>query len=1024
MKTIKILLLCFLFLILFSITNVYTSFADSSGSITLKFVSDKGINVSGIGVLIEGKSYGATDVNGNIFISPISLGLHDMTIVSSDERIDGAVNGVNVKKENDSDTVFIDVCIKPGSNTTGQSTPQNNQSSTEKITLAQSTDSKRDIKIDVSFDNTVPPKSQEYINKLINDIDPVIRRVVGVPIQNGKLTLTYDPTQHLGFKKNNAILLMSKLPNVDKGIDMNWDDWFTINYIHMYLQGRSIPVPGTRYNENLAHPIKTIVLNYLYQEGIRKSDQKSIEYYVKAYNAFESMGPDILLNQGNTDNVNEAFNSNDFGWENDSYEKMNAFTLEYAKALWLKLYNERYLETGKNDFFIEFQNEMYEKNPQTAEQFYNMMDGIINNINGLKGGEWIKGTSGFAGKIDEPLVAKALITKGNYWNIEGINDPNYIYPFVISRTPARIMNVDAEVKILDISGKELYSERLKTGFNNNGLPFGVEIPDGILKPGKYNAQIKCVVNGKEITSNQEFSVKDVDVYNSGNYTLKMPDTKPIIRNTKVTITYDNSVPENVRNYINKLVNDIDPVIRGFVGDPIQNESLIFQNDPNAIQGMNRDMTILNTRNLPVVNGNNPDRNFDSFFFIEYYHMFNKGRSIPIEELRYTENISQAMKIVIGNYLNQNNIRETSISTMNYYLNLFDVLDTLGPGILVNNGATNGNPESTEKLKNKWDGNSKYMQLMNVFTLNYSPTLWLKLADAEYKNTGEYDFFMKLQDALYTSQLNSVDDFYRLIDRIVSTEVDGKKASDWLKNTGLLKGMSEDNVFVRPLPVKGNWFNMNSIDDPDYIFPFVVDRSQTAKIVDDMVKISIVDSNDKEVYSENFKPGITSNGEYLGMLVPIYKLSRGEYYTVVTATIDGKEISGKQTFKITTDNTPVQQSSTNNSNEQTTSSTADDKKAEVVQPQNNNVSKDVIPEKLSAAKNPITLKKGQKLKFPTIKLLSNGKQTDVTKKMKWNLKNHKTAAIKNNSLILGISKGNTILYGRYRNLIINIMINVK
>ena len=280
---------------------------------------------------------------------------------------------------------------------------------------------------------------------------------------------------------------------------------------------------------------------------------------------------------------------------------------------------------------------------------------LLPTVKGQKTADWINCQSLFKGEIENPVGVGAFVVKGDFFNVGSLNNPDFIYPIVMSRTPGILLGINTtifRVKSGDKS-KVLFSESIQSGFDSNMLYKGVNISGKKLPPGEYTAVVQCEYQNKSYETEQKFNIYDsktVNGYfiNTDNYTDKL--------DTRITLTFDSSMPEDMKDYINKLVNTIDPVIRKFSGPPHINFNLNIKYDQKGLSGMNADMSVLNLTSLPkTVRGT--DENFDSFFFIEYYHMYHKGTSMSVKYERYSESISQAMKIVIGHYLKQENLRE-------------------------------------------------------------------------------------------------------------------------------------------------------------------------------------------------------------------------------------------------------------------------------------------------------------------------------------------------------------------------------
>ena len=875
---------------------------DNSIRLTFLYKDDDMKPAKGVEVYLKGEFMGVTDKDGKLLLDSLPKGFHEITMkFPMGNGRDGTMGGFYIRKKFNRSEMHIKRFAGPGNSTDRR---RNSLSPTTQkkieIKLPKEIASRRNTSIKVSFDSSIPEEVKEYIRQLIDEVDPIVRKLLGPPIQNENYRLVYSPDSHKGFAEDKKVSITDKLPSMDLENDSHWDKWFINEYIHKYLQGRGIPIPGTRSSENRAQTISNIICTYLNQNNIRKiapMEARGIYYYLNLYPTLEPLGPDTLLNQGTSFNKDSSFRPENFLWEPESYNRINAFTIEYAKAVWTKLFYARYLETGQFDFFLELQNRLYRQNPKKDDEFYDIIDQIVSKVDGLKASIWLKNTAAFNGKVEKQLTARLLPVNGDYWHISGVNNPDYIYPFVIARTPGKIVETDVVIEIIDQSGKEIYSKEVKTGFpGQSGQPAGIEVPLEDLSPGLYLVRLKGRVNGRRIRTSRSFHIIDGnDNMKITDYPIRFPDKVVVKRQNTVRVKYDDSVPQDVQNYLDKLVNEIDPVIRGFVGEPNEDRLLTIQHDPDGLAGMSRQYGTLNLKRLPRINGQLPDKGFDSFFFIEYYHMFHAGRDIPITELRYGENISQAMKVIIANYLRQQGIRDTYDKSIEYYLNLNGILEDLGPGILINNGITHGNPGGNSSIRTLWKTDSDFQQFMNVFTLEYSLSIWLKLADARYQKSGKYDFFKRLQKELNLREPDNRREFYRLVERVVDTRIDGVRVRNWLKKTSLLKGVPKETVFVKALVVRGNIHSIYGIDNPDYIYPFVVKREEAAELLAKEVKIEILNSDNAVVFSRKMK--ISMEGSYKGVKVP-KQLEPGKYTARLSVIVDGSELIDEKDFKIT------------------------------------------------------------------------------------------------------------------------------
>lgn len=849
--------------------------------------------LEGVKLYMDGKLVGETDAGGYLYIKGLKFGHYDAELVSQD-NLKRMTNGFYVTKKEDSTGLWFTYdsadSYSPGSSST---TPGNASLKKKIIVIAPEVKAfNPNSLVEVSFDSTIPADVQEYVKSYVKQIDPVLRKFLGSPIESSTLTLKYIQSNHTTLSPDKTLMTAGRLPQISSGNDPSWDEVFLVNYIHKYLQGRNLPIQGVRYTENLAHSIKELVAEYMKNEGIRTISFRGLDYYVNAYKALKGLKPETVLNLGNTAAANGSdFDGSNFLLEDGTYNKLNAFTIEYAKAVWLKLAYARFLETGKMDFFYCLLKELYEKDPKTSNEAFSIIKSIVDEVNGEATDVWMSKQALFKDALKERAALSIIPVEGNISNIRDVNNPDYLYPIIMARTPGKYLEINCNITIRDEAGNTVLNQSMTTGFDDNGIK-GLRLPKETLKPGKYICSASVEYNGKTYSDEQAFNVYD-ETRTDGYFI----DTKPVVntRNTKVEVQYDDSIPGNVKDYITKLIAQIDPVIRDISGEPAKNEVLKIKYDPKGLAGMNGNMSVLNITDLPRINSGE-DINFDAFFYIEYYHMYHRSIEIPVKNLRYSENISQAMKIALSHYLAQYDLRGTQTQDIPYFTNLNSVLENLGTGVLLNLGPTKGNEGGNNRdIRTLWDSDSKFLMFMNIFTLNYSPTVWMVLADAYYSRTGDYGFFRELQNELSVAPPQTDEEFYNMINRIIVTNIDGKKPGDWLKSTALCQQLSSEDYYIRPLPVKGSLDNILGIDNPNYIYPFVIDRSGAAKILESEITVSIIDNKGAEVFKQNCIPEMEGSNTLKGIRIP--DLDKGEYTVVITFNAGGKTYSGKQGFCI-------------------------------------------------------------------------------------------------------------------------------
>lgn len=500
---------------------------------------------------------------------------------------------------------------------------------------------------------------------------------------------------------------------------------------------------------------------------------------------------------------------------------------------------------------------------------------------------WLKDTSGFKGGITNEYVVEILPINGSLRNIEGVNNPDFLYPLVVKRSPGKLIEDQVIISIYDGFKNLVFEKQFRTQLSQTtDLAGGIDLDDLELPNGRYYAQIQWEYDGEVYTNKRYFSIGENISSHINTNKLIAPNIGEIPRSKSIKVIYDKSIPTVVQDYINQLIQEIEPVMREFAGEPIKDSVLTITYDPDGHNSMNNDFTELNIIALP--DANKVDTGFDSFFFIEYFHMFHNGKGLPKDYGRYSENISQLMKIVVSNFLKENGIRKTSDKSLFYYTNLFTYVDPLGPNVLVNNGINRGGYLFNDD-RTHWEKDSKYQQMMNTFTLDYAISVWMKLFDARYISSGEYDFVYQLQEAINRDQIKNIDDFYNFIDQIIPyTDNEEMKASQWLKHTGLFEELNQEMITVKVLPVKGNLMNISDINNPDIIYPFIVERDGEADIVEAETTISIYDEDMKKIYSEAIRINIGSDHDsYAGLKLQDIELKKGNYYAKVTAMIDGK-----------------------------------------------------------------------------------------------------------------------------------------
>ena len=731
--------------------------------------------------------------------------------------------------------------------------------------------------VTVLFDDSIPKEVEKYINKLLEEARPIINNLLGAPNNSHTYTLKYSPTEHLGYNTGKTISTMSVLPELVGDSDPDFDKWMINEYIHQYLKDYGIPIKGSRSNESRAQALSDIVMNLM----DRDSNQNGLNYYLDLYDILLPLGPEFILNNGST-TQSGAFNPYNFNWTPESYNQVNALGLEHHKALWHKLFEQRYKETGKYDFFVVYMKEMNTGAINTPEKYYGMMDGLINQVDGIKTSEWLKQAPEYAGQLDEEYAVRVLPLKGGMLSIEGVDNPDNIYPLLIKRSPGELIEDTCRITITEDSNV-VYDADFNTEVGMGNLSGALNIRHLNLIEGLYTVTVSWQVNNQTLKDSRAFQIGEV--------TIPTESLKDMTTKNLITIKYDESIPENVRKYVTALQEIIDPICRFYVGEPNEAGTFTLKYDPNGFNTMSNHYSTLNITKLPNTSG--VDINFDAFFFIEYFHMFHKGESMPFEIGRYSENISQLMKIIISDHLSQNNIREIGSRDLDYFVRFFDYTDDLGPNILINMGVlANGGPTS----RANWEMDPKYGQFMNVFTLDYGLSVWAKLDNARYLQTSKHDFVKEVMLALRNDDIKSLNDFYEFLDETVIT-VDDMKASTWLKQTSLFSELTDEIYTLKLLPVNGDVMNISGNDNPTTIYPFLVERDGLASVEETEVTISVYEGNEK-LLEESVMMNIGSNyNSYNGLDIRHLNLSEGVYTVEGKATVNGQLIKSQVQFEV-------------------------------------------------------------------------------------------------------------------------------
>ncbi|MCH4886121.1 S-layer homology domain-containing protein [Acidaminobacter sp. JC074] len=839
--------------------------------LTLEDRNDSSNKAAFVKVYHDNKYLGYTDSKGQITVYNLSPGLNDFTMVFRHGKI--VTSGAYARLSPANSAMWFDSSIVNSNNNVSIKTVVEDKIKLDTIQVSD------DKQVKILYDDSVPSDVQNYVDELLEDVRPIINNLLGAPYKNHTYTLKYDPDKHLGYNNGKTISTFSKLPNLLGKTDPEFDKWIVNEYVHQYLKDHGIPISGSRSNESRAQAISDIVMTIASEQGLRASEQHNLDYYLNLYDILWPLGPEFILNNGPSD-YSGSFQSNNFNWKATSYNKVNALGLEHHKALWITLFNRRYEESGKYDFFVEFLKVMNTGEVDSLKKFYDLMDTLIKEVDGQKTSEWLKLAPEFAGKINQDYSVKLLIIKGMHMNIEGIDNPDYIYPLLIKRSPGELVEDDCRI-VITKNGKSIYDKEFRTLVGYGDLSGSLKVSSLDLDDGLYEVIVSWDVNGKTYSESGMFQVGDL--------VLSSDLLKNIDFDNPIRVTYTDSVPTNVRDYIDELVEIIDPIYRLYVGKPNEEGTLLIGYDPDGFAGMVGKYEMLNIKRLPDTKG--VDGNFDSFFFIEYFHMFHKGRDLPFEEGRYSENISQLMKILVSDYLSSNQLRVTSSKDYEQTVNFHRYVEDLGPNILINQGVNaNGGTPSREN----WEMGSKYGQFINVFTLDYALSIWAELEHTRYGLSGQHDFVKLLMEALRDDQIRTKNDFYDFLDEKVGM-IDGMKASQWLKTTSLFIPLKDDIYTLKLLPAKGRIMSIEGNDNPDMIYPFLVERDGPASLVDGSVEIGIY-KDDTLVHQGHVTINIGSEYEsYAGLNVRALELTKGTYVAKGQVTIDGKTYKTESEF---------------------------------------------------------------------------------------------------------------------------------
>lgn len=374
--------------------------------------------------------------------------------------------------------------------------------------------------------------------------------------------------------------------------------------------------------------------------------------------------------------------------------------------------------------------------------------------------------------------------------------------------------------------------------------------------------------------------------------ITLPAAEQSARATAVHLRFDDAVPDDLRDYLLRLQADLDPVLTALMGPPLQSGSLHIVYDPSHYASLSGDLSELYVTRLPRLLGEN-DPDLDAWFLVEYTHKYLQGRSVPVLTSRTYENLSHAIRTVAGTYLNQRGIRRIGSRGVAYYLALRPVLETLGSGILLNTG-----PAVTRNAGGEWswaEWEDASYQRLNPLTIEYAVSVWLTLADARFQVSGQLDFFRRFQEQIWSEDPQTPEQFYAMITTVVGGPVEGLEAGEWLRRTSLFRELPDATHFVRPLPVRGSFWYITGLNDPNRIYLFAI-RRPPATLLSGTVSLTLTDEAGRVATVIEVSLAFQENGEPPFVGVPV-NLPPGTYTAVITGTVDGVQVEASQSFTV-------------------------------------------------------------------------------------------------------------------------------
>ncbi len=367
--------------------------------------------------------------------------------------------------------------------------------------------------------------------------------------------------------------------------------------------------------------------------------------------------------------------------------------------------------------------------------------------------------------------------------------------------------------------------------------------------------------------------------------VDLPALEPPARATVITLEFDPSFPEELRPYVLELMADVTPVLTAFAGPPVQNQRLILQYDPNQHRGFLSFWDRLNSNPLPDLRRGGTDPEWDAWFTSELYHTWLDGLPDPVPTSRQLEHLGHTMAALVFEYFYQSDHRPSDGLPLSYYLLQRHNLEELGQGLLQTGIGTRVN--------------SDYYTLMNATSIRLAVSNWLTIAHARWKETGQWDFFRRLNSLMMAEKPADREAFAAVIDQAAGVQVEGRPAGQWLKERFPLLPLAEPGVYVRPLPVHGNWWYNLGPDNPNFIYILGVRRApgKEAELFDATAEVTIEGPDGQPVLTEQVqvRPLEVQQGPSRVRVPP--NLPPGRYRVTVTVAMDGTSLQTETSFTV-------------------------------------------------------------------------------------------------------------------------------